>query len=174
MRENANETNGGFSKVLLFAILIIIIIVIFCFTGLIRLERTSDEPSEQTILVAESVVTEAEWQSLKEEVKRLREDINQLKQNKTNNVATTRQTHAVQQPATVSTSTITSSSPATYSINQDDITLANYSHDWVHSDATVAFKNNTDKTITSISGRMIYYDMNDNMLDYQDLPSKPE
>lgn len=168
MSKNANNTNGGFPKVLIFVILIIIIIVILCCTGLIRLESTSDEQIGQDIIVKESVVTETEWQSLKEEVNRLREDVNQLKQNKTNNVATTRQTPVVQQPATVSTSTAISSSPATSSINQDDITLANYSHDWGHSDATVAFKNNTGNTITSISGRMIYYDMNNNMLDYQD------
>lgn len=159
MSENSNKTNSSFFKALLFAILIIIIIAILWCMGLIRVESTSDEPIGQEILIEEFVVTEAEWQSLKEEVNRLREDVNQLKRNKTNNVVIT---PAAQQ------STTTSYPVAASSINQDDITLANYSHDWLKSDATVAFKNNTSKTITSISGRMIYYDMKDNMLDYQD------
>ena len=48
------------------------------------------------------------------------------------------------------------------------VSLVSYSHDWVQSYAQISVKNNTDKAITSITGRMIYYDMSGNMLDYQD------
>ena len=48
------------------------------------------------------------------------------------------------------------------------VVMTSYSHDWVQPYAQISVKNNTDKAITSITGRMIYYDMSGNMLDYQD------
>lgn len=48
------------------------------------------------------------------------------------------------------------------------ITMTKYVHDWGDYNASINFKNNTEKTITSITGRMVYYDMRGEMLDYQD------
>lgn len=54
------------------------------------------------------------------------------------------------------------------------ISLVSYSQDWLDYDAQISVKNNTEFVITSITGRMIYYDMSGNMLDYQDFTKKLE
>ncbi len=164
INEDRNEQRGCFNKILSIAVVMIITFVSLWVAGLIRFESTPEtmeqEDSVEKITITPSSnfrVTETEWKALQKEVKQLRHEVIQLKQGNmkpaiTHQAASTRQTAAT----------------STTSVSSRDITLANYSHDWVRSEATVAFKNNTDRTISSVTGRMIYYDMSNNMLDYQD------
>ena len=159
-----NGQGGCFIMMLSIAAVVVIIFAVFWAAGLIRFESAPEtmkqEDSAERIITTSSsdfMVTETEWKSLQSEVKRLHSEVNQLKQGNTKPVVT-RQAAPTQQTAVASTA----------SVSSGDITLANYSHDWVSSEATVALKNNTDRTISSVTGRMIYYDMGNNMLDYQD------
>jgi len=165
IHEDRNEQRGCANKILFIAIVGIIIFLICWTTGLIRFESTQEtmeqeDSVEETVAASSSnfMVTETEWRALQKEMKQLRNEINCLKQGNTKS-AVAPQVTPTRQTATAST---------TPSVNSDDITLANYSHDWVRSEATAAFKNNTDRPISSVTGRMIYYDMSNNMLDYQD------
>ena len=190
MDDERTESRGGFIKVLLFLAVVAIIVAVLWATGLIRWESTPDEiEQEEPELVIDPVqgdfvVSEAEWNALQSEVRQLRREVNQLKADAAKAATAPRQSSPanklVQQttqattakPAQPAQSAQTTSKPAATTtaiqVTQNDITLANYSHDWVKPEATVAFKNNLSQTVTSISGRMIYYDMGGNMLDYQD------
>ncbi|MCM1531717.1 MAG: hypothetical protein NC048_04160 [Bacteroides sp.] len=179
LNEERNGQRGFFVAILTVVIVGIIVLVIFWTTGLIRFGDT-DEKAPETIVPEGSaeeiattsspnfIVTEAEWKALQAEVKRLRNEVNQLKQGPAKSAATAPAAPSPRQTTVPSVTTATASSSSSTSVGKDDITLANYSHDWVKSDATVAFMNNTNRTVSSVTGRMIYYDMNGDMLDYQD------
>lgn len=190
MNEERIEKSGGVFKLLaiLCAVAAIVITILWA-TGLIRWESTPDEATEEVVdetvdedLYSTSgdgfVITEAEWNALQREVHQLRQELNQLK---AKSGPSPHQTVATEQPAKSTTPTKTTTEQPVQAtaisvndivqettISANDITLSNYSHDWINSNATVALKNNTTKTVTSVSGRMYYYDMSGNMLDYQD------
>ncbi|WP_196017607.1 hypothetical protein [Alistipes senegalensis] len=182
MNEGGSGQGGGSITILPVVIVALFILVILWTTGLIRFESkpeavvVSEVPAEEIVTTPSSgfMVTEAEWKALRNEVAQLRGEVNRLKQSGAKSAAVRQTTPARQTasiPATAPASipaTAPASTPAASVAGPGDVTLANYSHDWVNSEATVALKNNTDRTISSVTGRMIYYDMNNNMLDYQD------
>lgn len=128
----------------------------------------------------ESLVSEVS--SLRNEVEQLRQEVQRLKNTKPASspkqapAATVAPATPAAQPSTPApqqtTSATQSSTPASQqpsaSFDSNAVTLASYTHDWVERDASISLKNNTSRRITQVTGRMIYYDMSGNMLDYRD------
>ena len=170
MYDEMKEKKSGTKTILLVILCIAIVIALLWSKGLIRWEQAPEEQNEQVeeelakSSVSEFTVSEYEWRELQNEVNQLRKEVERLKAvgSKTTtspHQTTTKHESTTPKPKTENTNT---------ALDPNAITLANYNHDWVQSEATVALQNNTDQTITYIAGRMIYYDMSGNMLDYQD------
>lgn len=176
MNNDIDEHRGNFGqwvRILLVIVCIVLIVFFLWDKGQHKTHEVVSDPEVENNGVQEEIT------ALRQEVKLLRQEVRQMKSG--NRTATPRERTVTTSQRTESASIITESHTAPQTtvtqqqkatIKADDVTLANYSHDWVKSDATAAFKNNTQRTITHITGRMIYYDMKGNMLDYQDF-SKP-
>lgn len=169
MEDYINERKNGNSKLYIVLLSLALIIALLWATGLIRWEDSSKEHVTLTDEVTYNedgniVVPASEWRALQTEVCLLRHEVELLKSERNGRVSG-------KTPTAVASKTITTqpdASKTSTAYDSNALTLANYNHDWVNEDATVALKNNTERTITKVVGRMIYYDMSGNMLDYQD------
>lgn len=176
MYEETKERKSGTRVILLVILCIAFLIAVLWKQGLIHWEQSPEEQNEQIATVENEptitpnssfMISESDWESLQNEVKQLRKEVEQLKAAKPKTTPTPKQT-TTQTEVTPPQPSKPTKGTANTTIDPNALTLANYQHDWVRSEATVALQNNTNHTITYVAGRMIYYDMSGNMLDYQD------
>lgn len=174
--EEKRRNSVQWGKIILVIVCVALIVFFLWNKGQQKTHEVASSPKVENNDVHEEIA------ELRQEVNLLKQEVLQIKTGKRMTVAKeqTVTTPSKTTPAapvemttpvksvTPTTSATTASQQQTATVNANDVTLANYTHDWVQSNATVAFKNNTSWTITQISGRMIYYDMRGNMLDYQD------
>jgi len=180
-------------RILIIVGLVLLVIYLIRNKGIVKSISQEEKDNQEVVMNQPSVVTEEEWEAMQSEVKglhnevaRLRKEVQELKDNQESNesrqpksvVVTTPTTKKQQakptepitkQPEPVeSTVQQPKSTAPAESFNPNDVTMVTYMHDWVQSEASVSLKNNTNKHISRVTGRMIYYDMSGNMLDYQD------
>ena len=114
--------------------------------------------------------------ALRGEVERLRGEVEQLRV-KVESLTAGQGGSAVQPQAAEAASNGEASAAVEASPKQQAVAVADslgglqlvrFSHDWVDFHATGAFKNTTDKVITSFTGRMEFFDMEGNMLHYEE------
>ena len=192
MDEYGNRKPHRFLRILLIVGLVLLAVYLIRNKDLIKSESSpwgNNDGQEEVAGQPTTTESSYEWEALQDEIDELRSEVEQLKQEvqrlKNNKTASSsKQTPAatatpatpVAQPSTLAaqqtSSAVQPSTPvaqqSSASFDPNAITLTNYTHDWVEPSASVSLKNNTSRHISQVSGRMIYYDMNGNMLDYHD------
>ena len=166
MRDEYSERNGrGLINLLLIILVIGLVVGLFWkFGAFDKLSEKVETPSTEAPEVQASTpltITAEQWDAVQNELAQLRNEVADLQQQ-------LKQTNKTIPAKTTTKPAATTAAPQTTIVSANDVTLANYSHEFLGSTARLSLKNNTDKIITSITGRIIYYDMSGNMLDYQD------
>ena len=170
MRDEYSERNGrGLINLLLIILVIGLVVGLFWkFGAFDKPSEKVETPSTEAPEVQASTpltITAEQWDAVQNELAQLRNEVADLQQQlkQTNKITPAKTT-----TQTTTKPVATTAKPQTTIVSANDVTLANYSHEFLGSTARLSLKNNTDKIITSITGRIIYYDMSGNMLDYQD------
>ena len=173
MNEEYQERSGrGLVNLLLIIAIIGGVVLAMWKVGIFGNDTPQEDTTEEPL--NEFAITEEEWKTLQSKLHQQQADIQQLREE----VAALRQSKATTSPPKVTTSKsaaaattakTTTSTSTTTSSNANAITMVSYTHTWLEETAKISLRNNTDKTITKISARISYYDMNGNMLDYRDI-----
>lgn len=190
MEEEKNKMPGLFKALIVIGVLALIAYLLWSKGAFESINPYGAKDAQtETVEANTPAVNPQEWESLASEVSDLRNEVERLKQEvqqlkNTKPAASPKQTPAttvapaipVSQPSTPAapqtSSAVQPSAPmqqqSSASFDSNAITLANYTHDYINYKASVSFKNNTNHPISNVTGRMVYYDMNGNMLDYYD------
>ena len=168
---NEENNRNGVRKVVNLILVVTLLVLLALMGNKFGLFGSSDDaeteqtPTETTTVEQSFEVSQQEWNALKNEVNSLRKEIDELKRHASQ---ASSQTASSKSASAQSSSSKSASAQSSSSKAVSAITMTKYVHDWSDRDASVNFKNHLDKTITSITGRMVYYDMKGEMLDYQD------
>jgi TolA-binding protein len=171
MEQDAKRSEGGVGKLLLIILVVVGVVITMWGIGMIQ---TEDEEEYTTLPIEETYdeinfeINETEWQNMQIKLHKQQEDIQQLR-SEIKNLQTELKALQKSNNKTTTTTTPTTKTTTTTNVDANAVTMVSYTHTWLEETAKLSLRNNTDQTITKISARITYYDMNGNMLDYRDI-----
>lgn len=174
--EYPEKSSRGLINLLLIIAIVVGIIAMMWKVGIFgkAAEDVEINATEEVVAAAtdeDFSITKYEWTTMQKQLKQLQNEVKtlqaEIKAIEQHKLATNKSTSLTQPKQTISTSTTPVTTNATAKTNA--ITLEKYTHDGDWMTASLSFKNNTNQTIKSFKGRIIYLDMKGNMLDYVDI-----